>query len=286
MADESPQMPRPPYQEEGILGPGGRKFIAWLLALAVVGGIVFAVFQLDFDDIADELEKLATTEQSGQRGGGGKSDDSGGGGGDSKSQPQPTDSDASTLSADGLAAALSALQDERGGDPDLVRVRAAPESIELVVRDSNKPTGYLWADGELAEQSFVVVVGGGSLKETDFPASDVNPKSLPRLIRGAERLSNGRKLEVVNATLEADPIDVSQRRWLLNARAPNGSNLTMRAKPDGTGVENLGGSGPPGAGLPPDVQDQLKEANRSAECIANAGSDTDAILNCMEQFAP
>jgi hypothetical protein len=137
-----------------------------------------------------------------------------------------------------------------------------------------------------SSKTLTLSFGGGSLKATDFPASSVNPKSLPRLIRGAEQISGGRKLDVLNATLETDTIDLSRQRWLLNAHAPNGSTITMRAKPDGSDVEKVGASGPPGAGLPPDAQKQIREANKSAECISNAGSDTDAILNCMERLGP
>ncbi len=287
MADGPPEMPRPPYREEGILGPGAKRFIVWVLGLAVVGGIVFAVLQVDFGDIGDKIGELTTTTQGDQHAAGGGSGNGGGGGGETtKPAADKPNPDASTLSAAGLSAALAALHDRRGGNPDLVRVRADPDSIELVVRDGNKPAGYTWTDGELTEESFVVVAGPNGLKDADFRASTVKAKSLPRLIRGAERHSGGSKLEVVNATLEADAIEPDKQRWLLNATAPNGSSRTYRAKPDGTGIENLGGTGPPGAGLPKDAQKQLEQATKSAQCIQEAGGDTDAISKCVEQLGP
>ena len=45
-------MDRPPYKEEGILGHGGRKFIAWVIALGVVAGLGVAALNVDFGEIA------------------------------------------------------------------------------------------------------------------------------------------------------------------------------------------------------------------------------------------
>jgi hypothetical protein len=113
----------------------------------------------------------------------------------------------------------------------------------------------------------------------------VKPGSLERLLRGAKRRSGGRKLEVVNATLEHNLIQPGLR-WQLNATAPNGSNLTFRAPPNGRGVEKIGGTGPPGAGLPPAARDQIKQAQRRADCLQDAAGDPDAVLDCVEDLAP
>jgi hypothetical protein len=58
-------MPRPPYKDEGIFGPGGAKFVAAVLAIAVLAGIAVLALNVDFGELADELETTdeQTTEQ-------------------------------------------------------------------------------------------------------------------------------------------------------------------------------------------------------------------------------
>jgi hypothetical protein len=277
-------MNRPPYKEEGILGPGGRKFIAWVVALGVVAGLGVAALNVDFGEIADEIEELGETttndEPTGRGGsGGGDRTDRGDGssGGDEASSGKPP-----PLSTGGLAHALAALREEVGPNPKLLRVLAAPEGIELDVRSGNEPVGYWWIDGELTELQFVVVVGP---QDGEFPASQVDPGSLGRLLEGAKRHDRGRDLEVVNAILAPDLIE-SKLHWVLNEQAPNGANLTFKARPSGRAIQQIGGTGAPGTGLPPQTQRELRDAQRRSECIENAGGKSSAITQCMEQFPP
>lgn len=279
-------MNRPPYKEEGILGPGGRKFIAWVVALGVVIGLGVAAVNVDFGEIADEIEELGETTTNDEPTGGGGSDGAGGSerGDDGSGGDNGSSSDESPppLSTGGLAHALDALRAEVGPDPDLLRVLAAPDGIELDVRSDNEPVGYWWIDGELTELQFVVAVGpqGG-----EFPASQVDPGSLGRLLEGAKRHDRGRDLEVVNAILAPDLIE-SKLQWVLNEEAPNGANLTFKARPSGRAIQQIGGTGAPGTGLPPQTQRALRDAQRRSECIENADGKVSAITQCMEQFPP
>jgi hypothetical protein len=274
-------MPRPPYKDEGIFGPGGAKFVAAVLAIAVLAGIAVLALNVDFGELADELETTdeQTTEQ--PVGSGAPAAEGDGGSEDEEAEAPPT-----TLSAGGLAAGLDALRAHIGGNPDLVRVRAAPDVIELVVRRGNRPAGYSWSGGELTELQVVTVTGSGSLKRRDFRASTVDPSSLGRLLRGAKRHAGGRDLDVVNATLAADLINPDRLRWLLNAEAPNGSSLTFRARRDGRAIEGLGSTGPPGAGLPSQAREQFRDAERFSECVEDAAGDVDAILECTQSSSP
>jgi hypothetical protein len=277
---ESPSgMDRPPYKDEGILGPGGRKFIAWVVALAVVVGLGVVALNVDFGEIADEIEELGQTTTNDEPTGGDRSDGgSGSSGGDEASSNKPPP----PLSTGGLAHALDALREEVGPNPDLLRVLAAPDGIELDVRSGNEPVGYRWIDGELTKLQFVVVVGP---QDGEFPASQVDPASLGRLLEGAKRHDRGRNLEVVNAILAPDLIE-SKLQWVLNEEAPNGANLTFKARPSGRAIQQIGGTGAPGTGLPPQTQRELRDAQRGSECIENAGGESSAITQCMEQFPP
>jgi hypothetical protein len=278
-------MDRPPYKEEGILGPGGRKFIAWVVALGVVVGLGVVALNVDFGEIADEIEELGQTTTNdeptggGGSGGGDRSDDgSGSSGGDEASSNKPPP----PLSTGGLAHALDQLREEVGPNPDLLRVLAVPDGIELDVRSGSEPVGYRWIDGELTKLQFVVVVGP---QDGEFPASQVDPASLGRLLEGAKRHDRGRNLEVVNAILAPDLIE-SKLQWVLNEEAPNGANLTFKARPSGRAIQQIGGTGAPGTGLPPQTQRELRDAQRRSECIENAGGQSSAITRCMEQFPP
>jgi hypothetical protein len=262
-------MPRPPYKEEGVLGPGGRRFIGGVLAIAVLAGIAVAAFSVDFGELADEFEDLTTTTTEPQTTG------------------QSSDEDVAAagkpaLSTGGLAHAMAALREEVGANPDMLRVLADPDGIELDVQNDIEPIGYRWSEGELTELQFVVVVGP---KDGAFPASQVDPGSLGRVLRGVRRHSGKRELEIVNATLAPDLFE-ADLRWALNAQAPNGANLTYKAKPSGRAVEQIGGSGAPGTGLPPTAQRQIRDAQRRAQCFEDAGGDTDAILDCANQLSP
>jgi hypothetical protein len=278
-------MNRPPYKEEGILGPGGRKFIAWVVALGVVVGLGVAALNVDFGEIADEIEELGETTTNDEPTGGGGSDGgdkSDGGDGSSGGDEASSDKPPPPLSTGGLAHALAALREEVGRNPKLLRVLTAPDGIELDVRSGNEPVGYRWIDGELTELQFVVVVGP---EDGEFPASQVDPGSLGRLLEGAKRHDRGRDLEVVNAILAPDLIE-SKLQWVLNEQAPNGANLTFKARPSGRAVQQIGGTGAPGTGLPPQTQRALRDAQRRSECIENADGKVSAITQCMEQFPP
>jgi hypothetical protein len=272
-------MNRPPYKDEGILGPGGRKFIAWVVALGVLAGIGIAALNVDFGEVANEIEELGQTTANDEPTGGGGSgggNESNAGDGSSAEEPPPP------LSTGGLAHALDALREEVGPNPDLLRVLAAPDGIELDVRSGNEPVGYRWIDGELTKLQFVVVVGP---EDGEFPASQIDPGSLGRLLKGAKRHDRGRDLEVVNAILAPDLIE-SQLQWVLNEEAPNGANLTFKARPSGRAIQQIGGTGAPGTGLPPEAQRELRDAQRRSTCIENAGGEFSAITKCMEQFPP
>jgi hypothetical protein len=287
MAGAPSGLPQPP-REEGVFGPGARKFIGWLVTIAVVVGVIVLALNIDFGDLGDELDSIdePTTEEPKGEGGRGEGSDAAAEKRAEEAAPAEPDVEPQPLNAAGIAAAIDALRDEVGGNPHMVRLRSSPESIELVIRDGEQPVGYSWVDGELTELPAVVVAGSGPLAKRDFLASTVDPKSLGRLLLGAKRESKGRKLEVVNATLEAEVLDPDRLRWLLNAEAPNGSAIAFRAKRDGSGVEQLGSTGPPGAGLPPQAREQLRDAQRIADCIQEAGDDTDAILDCTGTATP
>ena len=283
MAGGQSGLPQPP-REEGVLGPGARRFIAWLLAIAAVVGVIVLVVNVDFGDLADDLESIdeTTTEEPRDR-----EDQEAASQEQAEAEPeQEADVEPQPLNAAGIAAAIAALRDEVGGNPHLVRLRTSPQSIELAIRDGERPIGYSWSDGELTELPAVIVAGSGRLRDRDFLASTVDPKSLGRLLLGAERVTKGRKLEIINATLEADAIDPNRLRWLLNAEAPNGSGIAFSARRDGSGVEQLGSTGPPGAGLPPQAREQFRDAERLRDCLRDAGGDTDAILDCTEAATP
>jgi hypothetical protein len=255
-------MPRAAYEDEGIFGPGGRKFIGALVALAVVAAIAIAALSIDFGDLADELDDESPP---------------------GKEQGEPRTADPgpapAALSTGGLAHAMSALREEVDTAPVMLRVLAEPDGIELDVQGENQPVGYRWSDGELTELKSVIVVGP---MDAAFPASEVEPASLGRLLEGAKRHDRGRDLEIVNATLERDMIE-GKLRWVLNEQAPNGANLTFKARPSGRAIQQIGGTGAPGTGLPPGTQRQLRDAQARAECFQEAGADTHAIMECANQ---
>ena len=284
MAGGPSGLPQPP-REEGVFGPGARKFIGWLLTIAVVIGVVVLALNVDLGDLADELETIGetTTEEPAER----QAEEPAAEEPAAEAKPEVDPGvEPEPLNAAGIAAAIAALRDEVGGNPHMVRLRTSRDSIELVIRRDERPTGYSWSDGELTELPVVVVTGSGPLEDRDFLASTVDPKSLGRLLLGAKRESGGRKLEVVNATLEAEVINPDRLRWMLNAEAPNGAGIAFRARRDGSGVEQLGSTGPPGAGLPPQAREQFRDAERLGDCLERAGGDTEAILECTQGAAP
>jgi len=95
--------------DEGILGPGGRKFIAALVALAIVGAIAIAALSIDFGDMANALDEESPPEKA-----------------EHEPRPQKTGPAPPALSTGGLAHAMSALREEVNTAPVMLRGWQSP----------------------------------------------------------------------------------------------------------------------------------------------------------------
>ena len=260
-------MNRPPYKEEGILGPGGRKFIG-LGGRARGGGRPRVVaLNVDFGELADEIEELGnTTTNDEPTGGGGSGGGDGWNGGEGSSGGDEASSDEPPPSAPAASPTPSTRCARRSA---LIRScpRAGGAGRDQARRAEWQRAGRLLVDRQRARQlQFAVVVA----LRTASSRPVGRPGSLGRLLEGAKRHNRGRDLEVVNAILARDLIE-SKLQWVPNEQAPNGANLTFKARPSGRAIQQIGGTGAPGTGLPPQTQRELRDAQRRSEVHRERG---------------
>ena len=97
------------------------------------------------------------------------------------------------------------------------------------------------------------------------------------MLAEARKLSGAQDFEPTVLSLErAIPFGSRELRWTINAEA-GGRYVLYRAAPDGSNVRNEGGAG---TQIPQAAQD----AKKLNDCIAAAGSNTDEILGCLDEF--
>jgi hypothetical protein len=105
----------------------------------------------------------------------------------------------------------------------------------------------------------------------------VKASSIDRMVASARKQSGASDFEPTVLSLErAIPFGSRELRWTINAEG-GGRYLLYRAAPDGGDVRNEGGEG---TQIPQAAQD----AKKLNDCIAAAGSNTDEILRCLDEF--
>jgi hypothetical protein len=266
-------------REDPVISGGALKVLLVLLVAGVLGVGAFAVvgdglpFDLpDLPDIEDatNVTTLSDTELQ----------DTTIDGSEEVTQ-ENTGASGDPFTSEGFGAALAAVRGAVGPGAELTRVTVNDVQSQFIVR--NGKSGALAysvrADsGDLVrEDATISISGNATLDDFAFALDAIEPSAVDRMIAGARKQSGASDFRPSVLSLErAIPFGSRELRWTINAQA-DGRYLLFRAAPDGSGVRSEGGEG---VAIPPAAQ----EAQKLGDCVSDAGSNTDAILECLEKF--
>jgi hypothetical protein len=274
------------YREEGTFGPGGKKFVAVGASILVVGvGGYFGTRALEDVDLEGLVDPPELETESGEP---------------LIDIPELPEFEVPDLNADnpdprtpkGFAQVVESLRQEVGPDAPLVRVAVTLGGVDFHLRDGDKAFGYSYSSivGELQPVQ-VRVTGPGSLRDEDFPLSDLSPKAIARIDRGLKNATADRKAELVSAVLDPIPA-LNRERWVITADANGESGLVFEADFDGANVRSFGeGEAAPGVPSPPPIpqpvvpdaaQEAMDQAQKVFDCIEAAGGDVQQIQECAQ----
>jgi hypothetical protein len=181
----------------------------------------------------------------------------------------------------GFAAALAKLREEVDPTAQATQVSINDTQTQFFIRHGDGDDAYVVNNDsrELEQRDATITISGNvTIEDFVFGLDAIQPPAIDRMLATARQMSGTTDFEPTLLNLERQlPTGSRKLAWTINARG-GGRNLTYRANPDGTRVEDVGAGG---TQIPPQVQ-QAQELNR---CIEAAGSDIDKVTACFDQFA-
>lgn len=173
---------------------------------------------------------------------------------------------------------LDAVKGKSGDNAELLEVQITSAGTDYKIRAGERATGLHFDPGSSDSQDVQVdVIGTGSLADSAFPISDVDPAAIDKMVSGAPAASGADDFKVTVMTLgNSFTPDVM---WTINGEASGRTGLVLNANPDGSGLSSPTGAVPSsgsGTSAPPSSVDP----QAIADCIRNAGGDADKIRAC------
>jgi hypothetical protein len=195
---------------------------------------------------------------------------------------QDIDDSQSLYRAANFGAALAALEDHAGRNPELLEVVVMPYMAEFQIKDGQKAKGYRYyaKNGDMGEFK-VKIVGGGSIEGSQFRYEAISAGVTERLASSAAE--QGHDLKVTNMTIRREIID-GHLAWSVNAESDERTGLVFEADPDGSGLADATqraldrSSAQSGAA----TGAAAKEATSQSDCLVEAAGDVAKIQACVE----
>lgn len=186
-----------------------------------------------------------------------------------------------------LAGTLDVVKGKSGADAELLEVQITTGGTDYKIRDGEKATGFHFDPGSSDAQDVQVdIVGVGSLADSAFPISEVDPAAIDKMVAAAPQASGADDFKVTVMTLGKSFSPDLQ--WTVNGEAGGRTGLVLNAKPDGSGLTSPTGQVPSGtdtsggASATPTAPGGQDPA-AVADCISKAGGDTAKIQACVAQ---
>jgi hypothetical protein len=186
-----------------------------------------------------------------------------------------------------LQQTLDVVKGKSGADAELLEVQITTGGTDYQIRDGEKATGFHFDPGSSDAQDVQVdVVGVGSLDNSAYPISEVDPAAIDKMVAGAPQASGADDFKVTVMTLGKSFSPDLQ--WTVNGEASGRTGLVLNAKPDGSGLTSPTGQVPSGtdtsggAGATPTAPGGQDPA-AIADCISKAGGDVNKIQACAAQ---
>lgn len=128
---------------------------------------------------------------------------------------------------------VAALRGKVGPDAELLAVTLRPTSVEFVVRDGEKATGYRSYGSTDLQPVGVNLYGGGDVADSAYPIGKLDEGGPEKIAAAISRKESG-DFNLTSATLERQP----DGKLLWNVKGTvDGRGVAYVAKPSGTGVE-------------------------------------------------
>jgi hypothetical protein len=175
-------------------------------------------------------------------------------------------------------AALSALEDHAGANPELLSVGVQPYMAEFQVKDGQKAKGYRYyaKNGEMGEFK-VKLIGPGSIDGSQFPYETVRVGITQKLAAAVARRDGG--LRVTNMTIQRGIIE-GDLVWSVNSESDARTGIVFQADPDGSGLadatERALERADTKSGSP------TTDALSQADCLQQAGGDVAKVEACVQ----
>ena len=189
------------------------------------------------------------------------------------------DDSQSMYRAENFDAALRALQDQAGKNPELLEVGVMPYMAEFTIKDGEKARGYRYyaKNGEMGEFK-VKLVGPGSLDGSQFPYATLDAGITEKLASGVAKQDGS--LRVTNMTIRRDVVQ-GDLDWSVNAESGDRTGIVFKADPDGSGLgdateralEQGAAKEAPGA---------AQVGATHADCLQQAAGDVAKVKACVQ----
>jgi hypothetical protein len=150
------------------------------------------------------------------------------------SEPSEIEDSQSLYRAENFRAALAALEERAGRNPELLKVGVHPWMAEFQVKDGQRAQGYRYyaKNGEMGEFK-VKLIGQGSLEGSQFPDKTLNAGVTEKLATTVAARDGGLRVTYMN--LERGLVD-GDLVWSVNAESDERTGIVFHADPDGSGL--------------------------------------------------
>jgi hypothetical protein len=180
------------------------------------------------------------------------------------------------------------VKSKAGDTAELLEVQITSGGTDYKIRDGEKATGLHFDPGSSDAQDVKVqVVGTGSLANSAYPISEIDPAAVDKMLAQAPDVSGASDFKVTVMTLGNSFSVNGDVQWTINGDASGRTGLVLNAKPDGSGLSAPGGQVPSGTGTPttPPATGGTSTADPAAiaDCVSKAGGDINKIKACAGQ---
>ncbi len=191
---------------------------------------------------------------------------------------------------------LDAVQSETGEDAELLEVQLTTAGTDYKIRSGEMATGLHFDPGSSDGQDVQVdLIGAGSVADSAFPISDVDPLAIDSMVSGSPQAIDANDFKITVMTL-GTALTGGELGWTINGDASGRTGLVLQAAPDGGSLTAPGGTvpggpssgtdppatgtnGAPSATVPTDVTPNRDPAEIT-KCIQDAGGDVAKIQAC------
>ena len=175
-------------------------------------------------------------------------------------------------------AALSALEEHAGDNPELLKVGVQPYMAEFQIKDGQRAKGYRYyaKNGEMGEFK-VKIIGPGSIEGSQFAYETISGGVTEKL--AAQVAERDGALRVTNMTIERGIIE-GDLAWSVNTESDERTGIVFQADPDGSGLADPTKRALERRGA--ESGSATTDALSQADCLQQAGGEVAKVQACVQ----